>query len=131
MFGNLFNNKSNTSLILLFLSLVILDQVTKSLVINNFDLYDSIVILPSVNLTFVVNYGFAFGLLNNPSLNQIFVSAVIFLIIIYFVGVTFPNAIKQKTNSFVNYWSSLNRMLDNEKNRRVLLLDGLIEINET
>ena len=82
MFGNLFNNKSNTSLILLFLSLVILDQVTKSLVINNFDLYDSIVILPSVNLTFVVNYGFAFGLLNNPSLNQIFVSAVIFLIIL-------------------------------------------------
>ena len=85
MFGNLFNNKSNTSLILLFLSLVILDQVTKSLVINNFDLYDSIVILPSVNLTFVVNYGFAFGLLNNPSLNQIFVSAVIFFIILYFL----------------------------------------------
>ena len=85
MFGTLFNNKFNLTLFFLFLTLVILDQVTKALVINFFNLYDSVVLLPIVNLTFVVNYGFAFGLLNNPSLNQILVSLVIFAIIIYFL----------------------------------------------
>ena len=85
MFGILFNNKFNLALFFLFLTLVILDQVTKALVINFFNLYDSVVLLPIVNLTFVVNYGFAFGLLNNPSLNQILVSLVILAIIIYFL----------------------------------------------
>ena len=69
----------------MFLTLVILDQVTKALVINFFNLYDSVALLPMINLTFVVNYGFAFGLLNNPSLNQILVSLVILAIIIYFL----------------------------------------------
>ena len=85
MFGNLFNNKFNLSLIYLFLSLVILDQLTKYLVIENFDIYDSVKLLPLVNLTFVVNYGFAFGFLNNPSINQILVSIVILMIILYFL----------------------------------------------
>ena len=85
MFGTLFNNKFNLTLFFLFLTLVILDQITKALVINFFNLYDSVVLLPMINLTFVVNYGFAFGLLNNPSLNQILVSLVILAIIIYFL----------------------------------------------
>ena len=85
MFGTLFKNKFNLTLLFLFLTLVILDQVTKALVINFFNLYDSVRLLPIVNLTFVVNYGFAFGLLNNPSLNQILVSVVILLIILYFL----------------------------------------------
>ena len=85
MFGTLFNNKFNLTLFFLFLTLVILDQFTKALVINFFNLYDSVALLPIINLTFVVNYGFAFGLLNNPSLNQILVSLVILAIIIYFL----------------------------------------------
>ena len=85
MFGTLFNNKFNLNLFFLFQALVILDQVTKALVINFFDLYDSVALLPIINLTFVVNYGFAFGLLNNPSLNQILVSSVLLLIILYFL----------------------------------------------
>ena len=85
MFGILFNNKFNLTLFFLFLTLVILDQVTKALVTNFFNLYDSVALLPMINLTFVVNYGFAFGLLNNPSLNQILVSLVILAIIIYFL----------------------------------------------
>ena len=85
MFGTLFNNKFNLTLFFLFLTLVILDQFTKALVINFFNLYDSVALLPMINLTFVVNYGFAFGLLNNPSLNQILVSFVILAIIIYFL----------------------------------------------
>ena len=85
MFGILFNNKFNLALFFLFLTLVILDQVTKALVIIFFNLYDSVALLPMINLTFVVNYGFAFGLLNNPSLNQILVSLVILAIIVYFL----------------------------------------------
>ncbi len=85
MFGTLFNNKFNLNLFFLFQALVILDQVTKALVINFFDLYDSVALLPIINLTFVVNYGFAFGLLNNPSLNQILVSSVLLVIILYFL----------------------------------------------
>ena len=85
MFGNLFNNKLNFRLSFLFLFLVILDQITKALVIFFFELYESIVILPFFNLTFVVNYGFAFGLFNNPSLNQILVSIIILIIILYFL----------------------------------------------
>ena len=85
MFGILFNNKFNLTLFFLFLTLVILDQITKALVINFFNLYDSVALLPMINLTFVVNYGFAFGLLNNPSLNQILVSLVILAIIVYFL----------------------------------------------
>jgi len=85
MFGTRFNNKFNLILFFLFLTLVILDQVTKTLVINFFNLYDSVSLLPIINLTFVVNYGFAFGLLNNPSLNQILVSLVILAIILYFL----------------------------------------------
>ena len=85
MFGNLFKNKSNIGLIYLFTFLVILDQLTKYLVIQNFDLYESVKLLPVFNLTFIVNYGFAFGFLNNPSINQILVSIVILLIIIYFL----------------------------------------------
>ena len=85
MFGNLFKNRVNKSLSILFLLLVILDQTTKLLIINFFELYESIELLPIINLTFVVNYGFAFGILNNPSLNQIIVSLVILLIILYFL----------------------------------------------
>ena len=85
MFGNLFKNKSNIGLIYLFVFLVIFDQLTKYLVIQNFDLYESVELLPVFNLTFIVNYGFAFGFLNNPSINQILVSIVILLIIIYFL----------------------------------------------
>ena len=85
MFGTLFNNRFNLTLFFLFLTFVILDQITKALVINFFNLYDSVALLPMINLTFVVNYGFAFGLLNNPSLNQILVSSVILAIIIYFL----------------------------------------------
>jgi len=84
MFGKHFN-KNITYLFFLFLLLVFLDQLTKYLVINKLELYESTSLLPFLNFTFVVNYGFAFGFLNNPSLNQLVVSLVILTIIIYFL----------------------------------------------
>jgi signal peptidase II len=77
--------KNNISIITTFFLIIIFDQLTKILVIKNFQLYESLSILPFFNLTFVVNYGFAFGFLNNPSLNQIIVILVIFSIIAYFL----------------------------------------------
>jgi len=85
MFGNLFKNKINFFLLTLSIFLLIVDQSTKAIIVNRFDLYESIPIVPFFNLTFVVNYGFAFGFLNNPSLNQIIVIIVILSIIIYFL----------------------------------------------
>ena len=77
--------KKNISIITTFFLIIFFDQLTKILVIKNFQLYESLSILPFFNLTFVVNYGFAFGFLNNPSLNQIIVILVIFSIIAYFL----------------------------------------------
>ena len=77
--------KNNISIITTFFLIIIFDQLTKILVIKNFELYESLSILPFFNLTFIVNYGFAFGFLNNPSLNQIIVILVIFSIIAYFL----------------------------------------------
>ena len=85
MFGNLFNNKSNLNLLIFSIILLIFDQVSKAMIVSQFDLYESISVAPFFNLTFVVNYGFAFGFLNSPSLNQIIVSIVILSIIIYFL----------------------------------------------
>ena len=77
--------KNNISIIATFFLIIFFDQLTKILVIKNFQLYESLSILPFFNLTFIVNYGFAFGFLNNPSLNQIIVILVIFSIISYFL----------------------------------------------
>ena len=77
--------KNNISIITTFFLIIFFDQLTKILVIKNFQLYESLSMLPFFNLTFIVNYGFAFGFLNNPSLNQIIVILVIFSIIAYFL----------------------------------------------
>jgi len=84
-----FSIKKNISLIIIFFSIILFDQLTKILFIKNFQLYESMSIFPLFNLTFVVNYGFAFGFLNNSSLNQIIVICVIFSIIAYFLYLLF------------------------------------------
>ena len=84
MFGKHFN-KNISYLFFLFLLLVSFDQLTKDLVIKKLELYESTNLLPFLNFTFVVNYGFAFGFLNKPSLNQLVVSLIILSIIIYFL----------------------------------------------
>ena len=85
MFGNLFKNKSNLYLLIVSIIILIIDQFTKAIIVSRFDLFESIPVVPFFNLTFVVNYGFAFGFLNSPSLNQIIVSIFILSIIIYFL----------------------------------------------
>ncbi|VEI58385.1 lipoprotein signal peptidase [Pasteurella multocida] len=57
--------KSKSGLSFLWISAVtfLLDLGSKYLVVKNFDLYDSINILPMFNLTYVRNYGAAFSFL--------------------------------------------------------------------
>ena len=55
--------KNKTGLSFLWLSAVafILDLLTKYIVVQRFDLYESVNILPIFNLTYVRNYGAAFS----------------------------------------------------------------------
>lgn len=62
-------NKTKSGLSFLWLSAVVfaLDLLTKWLVVSNFNLYESINILPVFSLTYVRNYGAAFSFLADHS----------------------------------------------------------------
>ena len=77
--------KTITFLFSILIPLVICDQLSKEIILKKFELYESFNLLPFLNFTFVINYGFAFGFLNNPSINQIIVSLIIISIILYFL----------------------------------------------
>ena len=84
MFGNQsVINKFNLIKVLLILFLILIDQLTKSFIETNFNLYESLYINNFFSLTFIVNYGFAFGFLNDPELNQIIIIVIILSVIIY------------------------------------------------
>ena len=52
------------------------------------------------SLTFIVNYGFAFGLFNNPQLNQLIIILLISVLVIYLVTITITNKSKFISLSF-------------------------------
>ncbi|PTC01165.1 lipoprotein signal peptidase [Thalassospira xiamenensis] len=58
-------NKTGLRFLWLSLFLILLDQVSKQWVMANYDLYDSVNLLPSLNLTYVHNYGAAFSFLSD------------------------------------------------------------------
>ncbi|MDB9777008.1 signal peptidase II [Alphaproteobacteria bacterium] len=101
MFGNqLVINKFNLIKVLFILSLILLDQITKSIIENNFSLYESLYVNNLFSLTFIVNYGFAFGFLNNPELNQIIVVIIISIVIFYIGSLMLVNKSKSISLSF-------------------------------
>lgn len=57
--------KTGLRFLWLSLFLILLDQVSKQWVMQNYDLYDSVNLLPSLNLTYVHNYGAAFSFLSD------------------------------------------------------------------
>ena len=79
--------------------LIYFDFFSKSWVHKNLELYESIEISNFLNFTFIKNYGVAFSIFNNPSLNlNIFLSILIFLIcsfLFYLVFIKIDN--QQKT----------------------------------
>jgi signal peptidase II len=84
MFGiQSITNKFNIIKIFIIIFLVFFDQITKLFIENNFSLFESFYINNFFSITFVVNYGFAFGFLNNPNSNQVIISILILFIILY------------------------------------------------
>lgn len=84
--------KPKSGLIFLWLSVVVftIDLLTKYIVVKNFQLYESINILPIFNLTYARNYGAAFSFLADHSGWQkyffIILALVISCVLIYFLA---------------------------------------------
>lgn len=62
---NLNKRKSGLQFLWLSLALIVLDQLTKQWVLANFDLYESVAIVPHLNFTYVQNFGAAFSFLSD------------------------------------------------------------------
>lgn len=99
--------KQTSGLIFLWLSAVVfvVDLFTKYIVVKNFQLYESINLLPIFNLTYARNYGAAFSFLADHSGWQkyffILLAVVISSVLIYFLSQN------QKEQKLLNYAYSL------------------------
>ncbi len=77
---------------LLILILFIFDQYSKYLIRINFDLFQHKNVFYFLDFVYIPNYGVAFNILNNESLNLGFVfSLLVFLICLYLVWLIFIN----------------------------------------
>ncbi len=78
-------NKGNILLVIMSITILIIDQIIKTLIVSN--LYNSsIVIIPNVlNLTYIENTGAAFGIGSSSTTMFIIVSLIIMGLIIYFI----------------------------------------------
>ncbi len=71
--------------IIITITIVFFDQLTKLLIIKNFNQYDSISVLPFVKIIYVKNTGAAFGILQNLGNNVFIVISIIAIIGIFYV----------------------------------------------
>ena len=92
--GSFFKPQKLFSLTVLIISLVFFDQFSKYLIEANFNVYESINILPYLNFTFIKNFGGAFNLFNDASLNLglIFI-LLVSLICLYLLLAIFTNLV--------------------------------------
>lgn len=86
--------RDHWTFMLIAVVIVVLDQITKILIVNNIDLYQSIPTQGMFRLTHIVNTGSAFGFFQNQTTSLIMASVVgIFAIIFYYTTMS-------KTRSF-------------------------------
>jgi len=92
--GSFFKPQKLFFLTSLIFCLVFFDQFSKYLIEANFNLYESTKILPYLNFTFIKNFGGAFNLFNDASLNLglIFI-LLISLICFYLLLAIFTNLV--------------------------------------
>ena len=92
--GSFFKPQKLFFLTSLIFCLVFFDQFSKYLIEANFNLYESTKILPYLNFTFIKNFGGAFNLFNNASLNLglIFI-LLVSLICFYLLLAIFTNLV--------------------------------------
>ena len=90
--GSFFKKQKLFFLTVLIIFLVCFDQFSKYLIEANFKLYESINILPYLNFTFIKNFGGAFNLFNDASLNLGFIFILLVsLICLYLLLAIFTN----------------------------------------
>ena len=65
----LYNTRLKVKLFCLIFALILIDQVLKLFILNNYEINQSKQIFSVVSFTFVKNYGLAFSFLNNESFN--------------------------------------------------------------
>ena len=88
---------------MLVLILFILDQYSKYLIRFTFDLFQSRSIFYLLDFVYVPNYGVAFNILNNESLNLGFVfSLLVFFICLYLVWLIFINQEKPNNTQLIS-----------------------------
>ena len=92
--GSFFKQQKLFFLTSLIFCLVFFDQFSKYLIEANFNLYESTKILPYLNFTFIKNFGGAFNLFNDASLNLglIFI-LLVSLICVYLLLAIFTNIV--------------------------------------
>ena len=92
--GSFFKSQKFFFLSALIISLVFFDQYSKYLIEVNFNLYESTNILPFLDFTFIKNFGGAFNLFNDASLNLglIFI-LLVSLICLYLLLAIFTNLV--------------------------------------
>ncbi|MBP0979759.1 MAG: signal peptidase II [Oscillospiraceae bacterium] len=96
---NIINNSKKYILFLLMPVLILLDQIIKFLAENILSRYDTVAIVSSVfHLTYVKNYGAAFGILQNKKIFLIIITSIILVGTIVFL-------IFNKINNSVFLWS--------------------------
>ena len=70
--------------------IIVLDQLIKYLVVNNMFLGESIPVIPHLlHLTYILNSGAAFGILENQRLFFIFIAVILIFAIVYFYSKIF------------------------------------------
>ncbi len=82
---NFFKTQKILFLFSLILFLVFFDQFSKYLIEANFILYESTNILPYLNFTFIKNFGGAFNLFNDASLNLGLIFAMLVSLICFYL----------------------------------------------
>ncbi len=88
---------------MLVLILFILDQYSKYLIRFTFDLFQSRSIFYLLDFVYVPNYGVAFNILNNESLNLGFIfSLLVFFICLYLVWLIFVNQEKPNNTQLIS-----------------------------
>ncbi|MFL2733869.1 MAG: signal peptidase II [Gammaproteobacteria bacterium] len=103
-----FKVKNAGYLFLLIIFLVSLDQVSKYFIEINFSHYESINFYSIVNFTFIKNFGGAFNLLNDPSLNTgLIFTLLVSLICIYLIFAVFTNLVFKNISSRERFFWSL------------------------
>ena len=92
--GSFFKTQKLFFLVILILCLVFFDQFSKYSIEANFNLFESTNILPYLNFTFIKNFGGAFNLFNDSSLNlgMIFI-LLVSLICFYLLLAIFTNLV--------------------------------------